>query len=254
MGERQNAMTWPRSMGNRGTQSRDGEICGLPALNVAGIAFDRSTVFNAIIMIVRGVIFDMDGTLTRPYLDFRALRDRLGVGEVDLIAYLADAPAAERVRVERILAEFEQDGVDHAELNPGALELLDALRQRGLPTGLLTRNSRRSVEAVCRKFGLAFDTVFTRDEAPSKPSPEPVWRMATTWSVNPSEILVVGDYKWDMICAHNAGAKSVWLSNGDTMPAWANEADYTIDSLSELTVIIEGTWAVPSALTGGSAR
>jgi HAD superfamily hydrolase (TIGR01549 family) len=203
-------------------------------------------------MIVRGVIFDMDGTLTRPYLDFRALRDRLGVGEVDLIAYLAEAPAWERERVETILAEFEQDGVEHAELNPGALELLDALRQRGMPTGLLTRNSRRSVEAVCRKFGLVFDAVFTRNDAPSKPSPEPVWRMASAWGLNPSEILVVGDFKWDMVCAHNAGARSVWLSNGDAMPSWAGEADHTIHSLSALLDIIDAS--EPAGLTGGTPR
>jgi HAD superfamily hydrolase (TIGR01549 family) len=190
-------------------------------------------------MVVRGVIFDMDGTLTRPYLDFQALRRRLNVGDVDLIEYLNTAPPADRARAEQVLEEFEQDGVSHAELNIGAREILDYIRSHQIPTGLLTRNSRASVEAVCDKFGLRFDASFTRNDAPSKPSPEPVWRMARAWDVAPSEVLVVGDFKWDMVCAHNAGARSVVLANGGPVPDWAAEADFVIRELMELVAIIE---------------
>jgi HAD superfamily hydrolase (TIGR01549 family) len=197
------------------------------------------------IMVVRGVIFDMDGTLTKPYLDFQALRRRLGLGDVDLIEYLNSVPPAERARAERILEEFERDGVAHAELNDGAREILDYLLEHGIPTGLLTRNSRASVDAVCERFSLRFDAAFTRDDAPSKPSPEPVWKMARSWNADPGEVLVVGDFKWDMICAHNAGAWSVVLANGGGVPDWAGEADYVINSLAELVGIIERSMPEP---------
>ena len=39
---------------------------------------------------------------------------------------------------------------------------------------------------------------------------------------------MVGDYKWDVLCAKNAGAPCVVLVNGGDVPDWAREADFII--------------------------
>ena len=187
---------------------------------------------------IRGIIFDMDGTLTAPHIDFQALRREMGVMAGDIVDHLKSVDDAERRRLETILHRFEEDAAVNAALQPGAAKLLDTLRGRGIKLGLLTRNSRKSVETVLAKFGLSFDATLTREDAPHKPSPEPVLALARQWRFSPSEMLVVGDYVYDLRCAHNAGARGVLLVN-DKVPEWAHEADFIIHDLDELPGVIE---------------
>lgn len=190
-------------------------------------------------MKVRGVIFDMDGTLTAPYLDFARIKAAIGVGDVDILDYLQTAAGSERERVVRILREFEDDGAQQARLNRGARTLLRYLSRHGIRTGLLTRNSRRSVNIVCRRLGLQFDLISTREDGPYKPAPEPIWAMARAWGLGRDELLMVGDYKWDVLCARNAGVASAVLVNG-ALPDWAMWATYRVRRLTELIPILEG--------------
>lgn len=188
---------------------------------------------------IRGVIFDMDGTLTMPHMDFQALRRELGIAAGDIVDYMRSVSGAEKERVEAILHRFEEDAAVNAELQPGASEVIVALRARGIKVGLLTRNSRRSVETVCAKFELTFDATVTREDAPHKPSPEPVLKLAQLWGLPPAEMMMVGDYVYDLRCGHNAGAKAVLLVNGN-VPEWAHEADAVIHRLDELMGVLDG--------------
>lgn len=188
---------------------------------------------------IRGIIFDMDGTLTQPHIDFQALRREMGVTAGDIVDHLKSVDDAERRRLEEILHRFEEDAAVNATLQPGASELLGALRGRSIKLGLLTRNSRKSVETVLAKFGLSFDATLTREDAPHKPSPEPVLALARQWRFSPAEMLVVGDYVYDLRCAHNAGARGVLLVN-DRVPEWAHEADFVVHRLNEVLDVIDG--------------
>lgn len=187
---------------------------------------------------IHGVIFDMDGTLTVPYIDFQALRRELGIMAGDIVDYLKTTDESERDRVEIILHRFEEEAALNAELHEGAVELLNALRGRGIKLGLLTRNSRKSVATVLKKFGLLFDATLTREDAAHKPSPEPVLRLAREWKLAPVEVLVVGDYVHDVRSGRSAGSKTALLIN-DRVPEWAAEADFTIHRLDELLKLIE---------------
>jgi len=205
------------------------------------LAFGGECVCIAVPMKIKGVIFDMDGTITEPFFDFVKIKEEAGIGDVDMLDYLAKAPVAERERVQAIMTRFEDAGVAEAKLNRGARELLDHLAGRGMPTALLTRNTRRSVDGVCRKLNLKFDIVVTREDGPYKPAPEPIWQIAKRWGVKAAEVLMVGDYKWDVLCAKNAGAPCALLINGEGEPEWAKDATYVITRLTEVIEIIEGT-------------
>ena len=191
-------------------------------------------------MAIKGVIFDMDGTITAPYFDFVEIKDEAGIGDVDLLDYLRSATGAEYERVHAILMKFEEAGVANAKLNRGARTLLSFLGRHKIPTALLTRNSRKSVDGVCRKLNLKFDVAVTREDGPHKPAPEPIWEIARRWGAKPGEVLIVGDYKWDVLCARNAGAPCALLINGDGEPEWANDADFLITKLTEVIEIVEG--------------
>jgi len=187
---------------------------------------------------IRGVIFDMDGTLTEPYMDFQRLRQEMGIPAGDIVDHLMAADEAERRRLDEILHRFEEDAAMNATLQPGVHELLAALRARGIKLGLLTRNSRRSVAALTAKFGLSFDAAVTREDGPYKPSPQPVLAIAQQWGVSPAEILVVGDYVHDLHCARDAGATGVLLIN-DRVPEWAKEAEHVVHELQEVLALID---------------
>ena len=190
-------------------------------------------------MQLRGVIFDMDGTITEPYFDFTRIKAETNIGDRDLLDYLKEVTGAEYERLERILHRFEEDGVANAKLNRGARELLDYLVENRLPTALLTRNSRKSLDGVCQKLGLRFEIAYSREDGPHKPAPEPIWEISRRWNTKPNEVLVVGDYKWDLICAKNAGSPCAILTNGTGVPEWATGAEFIIHELSELIGILE---------------
>ena len=191
-------------------------------------------------MKIRGVIFDMDGTITAPYFDFTKIKDAAAIGDVDMLEYLRGATGAEYERVHGVLMKFEEAGVAEAKLNRGARKLLTFLAKRKIPTALLTRNSRKSVDGVCRRLNVKFDITVTRDDGPHKPAPEPIWEIARRWGAKPGEVLMVGDYRWDVECAKNAGAPCALLIDGEGEPDWAKDADYVITRLTEVIEIIEG--------------
>src|SRR5579859_8021052 len=106
-------------------------------------------------MRLRGIVFDLDGTLVRQELDFEALRCEIGVPSgTPLLETLAALPEPEQARAWTILDRHERIAAAKAEVFPGVADLLIDLAERGLRLGLLTRNSRNSVETVLARCGL----------------------------------------------------------------------------------------------------
>jgi HAD superfamily hydrolase (TIGR01549 family) len=183
----------------------------------------------------RLLIFDLDGTLTRPFLDFAAIRAAIGLGEPLLESMLAlpDGPA--RARAFALLERFEEEAAERSELNDGAREAVDALSRRGVPAGLVTRNSRRSALRTLEKHGLRFPIVMTRDDAPPKPRPEPLLAICAHFGVPPADALMVGDFRLDVLAGRLAGTRTALLTNGRAA-SWLPEAppDHVIASLRDL--------------------
>src|SRR5438477_11353135 len=90
------------------------------------------------------VLFDMDGTLTEPMLDFPRIRADMGIGERPILESMAEMNPDERLRAERVLHRHEEEAARLSKLNPGCRELIDWLAAAGIGTALITRNSRRS--------------------------------------------------------------------------------------------------------------
>ena len=182
---------------------------------------------------IRAVIFDMDGTITRPWFDFRKIRDEIGVPEPVLENMQKMPPGPERDRAFEILERYERKGVEESQLNDGAREAVAFLKERGIPTGLVTRNSRRSTEGVLAKHGMRFDVVVAREDAPIKPSPEPLLLICRRLGVPPAETLMVGDYKYDITAGREAGTRTCLITNA-LIPPFPVEADHVIERLDEL--------------------
>lgn len=121
---------------------------------------------------IKAVLFDFDGTLTRPEaIDFAALRKLLGCPPgTPILEYIEALPSAEaQARAHRVLDEFEMAAARASVPNDGAEELVAHLRSRGIARGILSRNTRGSVLLALANFsavtGTDFSVILTRENA-----------------------------------------------------------------------------------------
>lgn len=193
-------------------------------------------------MAIRGVLFDMDGVVVHQRLDFLAIkREIFGNTEGFILERMEGLPDAERRRAEAILERHETAAAMTAEPMDGIGPFLAWMETRQLRRGLVTRNSRKSVELVLGRLDLRFDAVVTREDAPPKPAPDPVWLACRRMNVEPADALFVGDYEFDMVSGRRAGTRTVLLRSA-TMTESAN-ADYSVASLAELRERMEADTA-----------
>jgi len=184
-----------------------------------------------------GLIFDMDGTLTRPTLDFQAIRREIGVPSGDLVEEIGKLAPDRRAAAWAVVESHEERAVALQELQDGARDLLAACRPCGLRTAIVTRNTQRSVDALCRKYHLSVDAVVTREFFFIKPHPAPVLHVLTKWALPPGRVLTIGDYVHDIVAGRAAGTRTCYFQNPGR-PLCETEADYTVRSMRELRGIV----------------
>ncbi|HEX8915032.1 MAG TPA: HAD-IA family hydrolase [Humisphaera sp.] len=169
------------------------------------------------IILPRAVLFDMDGTLTEPALDFPEIKRAMGIDAGrPILEALAEMSAEARSAAEAILHRYEDEAARNSALNPGCREVLALLDAKGVRTALITRNSRSSVRTVLGAHGLPIDVLVTREDAPPKPDPEPLYRALRQLGESPADAWMVGDGEFDVQAGLNAGCRTVWLSHRRT--------------------------------------
>jgi HAD superfamily hydrolase (TIGR01509 family) len=191
-----------------------------------------------------GVIFDLDGTLTVPVLDFDAIRGEIGLPPGPILEALPTLNDADRRRALQILDRHEETAARRSELQPQARETVQRLRGLGLPVAVLTRNARRWAQFVLKKHDIAIETLMTRDDGVIKPSPMPVLNLCRSLECNPKKSWMVGDYLFDIQSGREAGCTTVLMLGGRDCPSYAREADHVIAALPDLiSLITRGTKA-----------
>ncbi|MBL0714902.1 MAG: HAD family phosphatase, partial [Desulfosarcina sp.] len=133
---------------------------------------------------MKGVLFDFDGTLTQPgAIDFRVIKEEIECPhDMAILEHIKLQTPKDRGVLTRILEGHEAEAARLSIPNQGAEACLSTLRMRGVPVGIITRNSLKSVVSALRQFdGIEprdFDAVITREAALPKPSPEGVFKAA----------------------------------------------------------------------------
>lgn len=190
---------------------------------------------------VRNWVFDMDGTLTVAVHDFAAIRVALGIPpEDDILTHLAALPAAEAEAKHAWLLEHERDLAVASTPATGAVELVRELAGRGCQLAILTRNARELAHVTLEAIGLADcfakELVLGRDEAAPKPSPDGLLKIAQAWDVDPSELVMVGDYRIDLECGRTAGARTVLVNLPDN--PWPELTDWHAADCRQLQAML----------------
>lgn len=188
---------------------------------------------------VRGVIFDLDGTLIDSRLDFDAMRREMGfpAGQPILEGIDALPAGARREQCRKILHEHERRGAESATLIRGARELLAELDAYNLPQAILTRNSRKMTALALRRLQLEFSQVLTREDAAPKPDPAGLLHICRTWGYTREEVVFVGDFHFDVLAGRAADIRTI-LFAPDGPPDYADEADFVIVELHEVSQIV----------------
>jgi len=203
---------------------------------------------------IRAVLFDFDGTLTVPgAIDFEAIRSAVGCPPGgSILAYVESiADPARRRQAEEAIDAIELEAADRAGEQPGAAALLGYLRRTGLKTGILTRNSQASIErSLAHMAGFSasdFDVIITRDDDPAvKPSPEGILAACARFGLTPPQVMVVGDYLYDVEAGRAAGAVTVFFDSAPERDFARPAADYQIGSLLEVIDLVDRLRPLPS--------
>ena len=196
---------------------------------------------------VRGVLFDFDGTLTVPgAIDFKTIKRDLGCPmDQPILEHIEKQPADKRVLLKELLETHEEAAARQSVPNKGATACLFYLRKMEIPFGILTRNSLQSVKTGLLSFGRFsisdFSVVMTRDNSLPKPNPDGVIKAASAMGFPSAQLLVVGDFRFDVIAGKSAGAKTVLLTNGKetTMETGDPEPDFMCRHLREVIRIVK---------------
>lgn len=196
---------------------------------------------DALKLKIKAVIFDLDGTITRPFFDFDKIRREIGLpcNAGPVLEEMDKMTPQQRIDTEKILKKYEKQAIEQSELNENAFETLETLRQAGVFIGILTRNIKDNAFAIEKKHNLHFDAVVGREDGPVKPDAFGVLHLCRRFGVNPDETVVVGDYLFDLLCAKAAGAYAVLLVNHKQADKFAHHADFRIDNISEVLEIIQ---------------
>lgn len=184
------------------------------------------------------IIFDFDGTLTKPYLDFDVIRDQIDI-KGPILEGIEQMNGDDRKRAEKILDDHEWQAAQNATLQDGAKEVIQRCRSLGFPIAILTRNARPKVEYVLQQYGLTVEAIRTREDGDIKPSPKPIFSICDELQVDPSTSWMVGDHLLDILTGQQAGSHTVLLVNDHPIPGFAGQADYVIHHLAELLPIIQ---------------
>ena len=186
---------------------------------------------------IRAVLFDFDGTLADSSIDFTVMRKRAAEAVAPLTpqrlrtdrslmealeevyAQLDEETAGlARGKAMRAVVDVEIEAAERASLFPFALPLLDALRDRGIATGVVTRNCPEAVFTVCPGLCEHVGCVLTRhDVSHVKPHPQHIGCALSLLGCSGSECLMVGDHPMDIEAGKRAGTLTAGVWSG-TIP------------------------------------
>ncbi|MDP2847099.1 MAG: HAD family hydrolase [Humidesulfovibrio sp.] len=224
----------------------------------------------------RAIIFDLDGTLLDTLTDLAdsgnaalaalglpphpedAYRYFVGLGIEELVRRMLPEhrrdPATTQEAVALTSKEYKRRWKDKTRPYEGIPELLENLRQRGLPVCVLSNKPQVYTDLTVQEFFPGWPFAFVRGarpEVPNKPHPAGALALAKDLNLSPGSVLFVGDTATDMRTAHGAGMLPVGVLWGFRDEAELNDngALQIIARPAELLALLDSP-----ALLAGLAR
>lgn len=229
---------------------------------------------------VDAILFDLDGTLIEPVIDFAELKSRVlevcTEAGVDASRW-ASQPALEIIA--QAVAELEQDDADQArnlainadraiiqiELEaaarvqpyPGVQRMLQALIDEGYRIGIVTRNCRAAVVRVLDRWPLPYQVLLTRDDVRHvKPDPRHLSAALEAMDAGDARVLMVGDHPMDIAAGRSIGAITALVRTVHISEESIGQAapDLVLDQIVDLMEHLDGRTCTNGARQGSWER
>ncbi|KAJ1886144.1 hypothetical protein LPJ81_006762, partial [Coemansia sp. IMI 209127] len=195
---------------------------------------------------IRGVVFDMDGTLSSPideHLHKMRVVLKVPSGHRTLEYVETCLHGEEREWAHRKLVEIETEALANMQVSDGLVPLLRFLQENNIPIAIITRNNAMAVEYFLNTVVprlpeedqklFAFDPAIDRSFKPAKPAPDAMLHISQRWGIPPEQLLMVGDHGDDLLCGLRAGSVSALLRyNHNTQ--FESIAHIVVDRIDEL--------------------
>ncbi len=211
---------------------------------------------------IKGVIFDFDGTLTELALDFGGMRDAL---VKSLLGYVTEETlrelggllmlemiyavekkvghrgAALRKETFAVLRDIEVATATGKDVFPYTRPTLRSLRRIGVKLGVMTRNCAEAVRKIFPDIDTYVETVVSREDvAVVKPDPSHARAVLDRLGVDGADTLLVGDHATDVQAGRAAGARTAGVLSGRARRTDLEEAgaDFIIEDIRGVTAIV----------------
>lgn len=160
---------------------------------------------------LKGIIFDLDGTIVDVSYNWPRIKAELETEGVPILSYLAELEEPEKSKKRRLLEKYEKEATEKAVVKQGITQLLDFLKKEGIKMALVTNNSQKNVSFLLKKFNLEFDCIICRESGLWKPSGAPFLAALKKLGVEKEMCCVVGDSHFDVKAARAAGIDKVFI-------------------------------------------
>ena len=212
---------------------------------------------------IHAIVFDLDGTLIDSVRDLAAsvnhTLDRLGLpgrSEEEVRTMIGDGARKLLTRalgpgreesldqaLSQFLDHYGRHCTDHTVLLDGVIPTLEDLGQ-SKKLAVLTNKPHRFAEQILTALGVRdfFTEIIGGDSlGVKKPAPAGLLHLAATWSLDPAEILMVGDHATDIATGRAAGCPVVFLegSIGESRGLTPAAVIHSLAELPELMVKLE---------------
>jgi len=203
---------------------------------------------------IKAVLFDFDGTLTQPgAIDFALIRETIGCPQDQPILEFIGGIGDSQIQADALetLKEHEHQAAAASMPNSGAEALIAYLKSVNVCVGIISRNGLSSIRRALDNFiqikASDFKLILSRDDpVDPKPSADGIILAAEKFEVDVKELLVVGDFIFDIEAGKTAGALTAYLTNGKQAAGDMPESDFTVSHLMELKTIIRMGLPLPA--------
>ena len=202
----------------------------------------------------KGIIFDIDGTLTSTndliFASFNFITEKY-LGKTftpkEIVSWFGPTEDVilkefcgdnyEKAREEYY--KFYSDNHHMADIYPGMKEILEKLKSQGVLLSIYTGKGREAAIITLKKIGIYdfFDLIITGDEVKEhKPSPEGIEIFLEKFNLKKEDVIMVGDSPSDVKAAHAAGVKvaSVLWDSLAKDHVLKMDSDFVFNTVAEL--------------------
>ena len=192
---------------------------------------------------IKGIIFDLDGTLVRLPIRYNIIFDKLKIlfdtkdefkpliptiltkakNDVNLIQQAFD-----------LICDEETIAANNFEVIENAIEILDHFKNKNISLGLVTMQCKKATKLVLDSMNISnhFSSMITRDDSHERTIQ--IKKSVEFLSLSPQEIVVIGDRIHDINSAKQVGCSAI-LSNKNKLDSFKESP--VISELSELKKI-----------------